>query len=72
MFCELTPGNAVISQPPARGSLILCESLKQVYLAHKNPSPIHPTVALCLGTYGDPWGVGASYERGTPVTHNLS
>jgi hypothetical protein len=24
-------------------------------------------VALCLGTYGDPRGVGASYERGIPV-----
>ena len=26
-----------------------------------------PTVALCLGIYGDPVGVGVSYERGTPV-----
>jgi len=26
-----------------------------------------PTVRLCLGTYGDPMGVGVSYERGTPV-----
>jgi len=25
-------------------------------------------VALCLGTYGDPRGVGVFYERGTPVT----
>ena len=24
-------------------------------------------MALCLGTYGDPMGVGVSYERGTPV-----
>jgi hypothetical protein len=23
-------------------------------------------VALCLGSYGDPRGVGVSYERGTP------
>ena len=33
--------------------------------------PIHkkddPTVALCLGAYGDPGGVGVSYERGAPV-----
>jgi len=28
-------------------------------------------VALCLGTYGDPWGVGVSYERGTPVGVDL-
>ena len=27
-----------------------------------------PTVALCIGTYGDPRGVGVYYERGTPVT----
>ena len=26
-----------------------------------------PTVALCLGICGDPRGVSASYERGTPV-----
>jgi len=26
------------------------------------------TVALCLGTCGDPRGVGVSYERGTPYT----
>jgi len=25
------------------------------------------TVALCLGTQGDPRRVGVSYERGTPV-----
>jgi hypothetical protein len=25
------------------------------------------TVALCLWTYGDPRGVGISYERGSPV-----
>ena len=38
------------------------------YLAHKNPpSPQDPTVALYLGTCGDPRGVGLSYERGTPV-----
>ena len=36
-------------------------------LAHKTPPPPYdPTVALCLGTYGDPMGVGLSYERGTP------
>jgi len=40
----------------------------QGLLAHKTPPPpLDPTVALCLGTYGDPMGVGVSYERGTPV-----
>ena len=32
--------------------------------------PWDPTVALCLGTSGDPRVMGVSYERGTPVcTH---
>ena len=39
----------------------------QGYLAHKNPPPYDPTVALFLGTYRDPRGVGVSYERDTPV-----
>ena len=26
-----------------------------------------PSVALCIGTYDVPTGVGVSYERGTPV-----
>ena len=40
----------------------------QGYLAHKNsPPPQGLTVALRLGTYGDPREVGVSYERGTPV-----
>ena len=40
----------------------------QGYLAHKNPPPPqNPTVALYLGTYGGPRGVGVSYERGTHV-----
>jgi len=40
----------------------------QGYLAHENTSPRkEPTVALRLGTYGVPMGVGVSYERGTPV-----
>jgi hypothetical protein len=37
-------------------------------------TPHDPTEGPCLGsyggplgTYGDPWGVGVSYERGTPV-----
>ena len=39
------------------------------YLADKNPPPLQdPTVALCLGTCGDPRGWGVSYERGTSVT----
>ena len=29
---------------------------------------VHPAVALCLGPFGDPRGVGVSYERGTPCT----
>jgi len=35
----------------------------------RNTPPYDPTVALCLGTYGDLRGVGVSYERGTPVAH---
>ena len=36
------------------------------YLAHKkHPPPQDPTVGLCLGTYGDPVGLGVCYERGT-------
>ena len=31
------------------------------------PSPVGPTVALCLETDGGSRGVGVSYERGTPV-----
>ena len=33
----------------------------------RNTPPVGPTVALCLGTYGDPRGVSVSYEQGTPV-----
>ena len=29
------------------------------------PPPWDATVALCLGTYGDPRGLGVSYQRGT-------
>ena len=40
----------------------------QGYLAHKKmPHPRDSTVALCIGTYGDPRGVDVSYERGTPA-----
>jgi len=31
------------------------------------PPPWDPTVALCLGTYGDPRGVGVPDERDIPV-----
>ena len=31
------------------------------------PPPYDPTVALCLGTYGDPKGEGFSCERNTPI-----
>ena len=30
-----------------------------------DPPPQDPAVALCLGTHGDPMGVGVSYARGT-------
>ena len=30
----------------------------------RNSTPLDPTVALCLGTYGDPMGAGVYYERG--------
>ena len=33
----------------------------------RTPTQWDPEVALCLGTYGDPMGVGVSYERGTPA-----
>ena len=33
----------------------------------RNSSTRRTIIALCLGTYGDPMGVGVSYERGTPV-----
>ena len=39
----------------------------QGYPTHKPPPPQDPTVALCLGTYGDPRGAGVSDERGTSV-----
>ena len=44
----------------------------QGYLAHKkHPPPKDTTVALCLGTYDGPKGVGVSYERGTLVGMTL-
>ena len=36
------------------------------YLVHKKRLP-RRSLALCLGTYGGPRGVGVSHERGTPV-----
>ena len=33
----------------------------------RNTPPSDPTVALCIGTSGDPRGVGVLYERGVPV-----
>ena len=42
----------------------LSQGLKR-YLAHqKTPNPLE---ALCPETFGDPMGVGISYERGTPA-----
>ena len=44
----------------------------QGYVAQKNPPPPKdPTVSLCLGTYGDPRGVGVSREGDTPVPVSL-
>ena len=41
---------------------------KQRYLTYKNPPlPQDPTEGLCLGSYGDPRGVGVSYEREAPT-----
>ena len=38
-----------------------------VFRSKTTPPPWDPTVALCLGAYGDPRGAGVSYERGTPA-----
>ena len=40
-------------------------------LAARGKRRVNPTVDICLGTYGDPMGVGFSYERGTPVLFAL-
>ena len=39
------------------------DSLTGVPCSYPPPPPWYPTVALCLGTYGGPRGVGVSYER---------
>ena len=50
--------------------LSLIAPFVQGCLAHKKyPPPYDHAVALCLGTCGDPRGVGVSCERGTPVEH---
>jgi len=57
-----------------------CESCSlEGYLAHKTPPPPQDTtVALCLGTFGDPRGVGVSHEqklplyRGTSLSHRIA
>ena len=36
----------------------------------RTPPPEDPTVAICPGTSGDPWGEGGSHERGTPVGYS--
>jgi len=57
-----------MAETPSPGGYVRRQQDLQGYLAHKNPPPSQdPTVALCLGNYGDPRGVGVSYERGTPV-----
>ena len=35
--------------------------------SYERPPTQDPVVALCIGTYGDPRGMGVSHERGTPV-----
>ena len=47
-----------------RVSLRSAAAYRGTSLISKGPS-VGPTVAICLGTYGDPWGVGVSYKRGT-------
>ena len=36
-------------------------------LIRSTPPVQDPTVSLCLGTYGEPTGLGVSYEQGTPA-----
>ena len=57
-------GGALPGETPARspGSTPV-----QGYLAHKKHPD--PTVARCLGTYGNPTGVGVADERVTLVGH---
>ena len=43
------------------------DSATGVPRSYEIPPPQDPTVALCLGTCGDPRGVGVCYEQGTPV-----
>ena len=50
---------------PQRGEPRLCVPSCQ-HPGHR-PPPQDPTVALFLGTYGDPRGVGVSYQRDTPA-----
>ena len=45
--------------------LVTCYNTK-VPRSYETAPPQDPAVALCLGTYGGPRGVGVSYERGTP------
>ena len=49
-------GNIKKAPPPYRGTSLT-----------RNTPPYDPTVALFLGTYRGPRGVGVSHERGTPV-----
>ena len=45
---------------------------KGVPRSKEPPPPLDPAVALWLGTYGDPGGLGGFYERGTPVRNEQS
>ena len=44
----------------------------QGYLTEETPPPWDPAEDLCLGTYGDPTGVGGFFERGTPQSQPSS
>ena len=69
--CALTVSALALDVPPDRSVQV-----SNVERAISAGTPIGllrgcPTVALCLGTYGDPMGVVVSYERGTPVVSNV-
>ena len=38
----------------------------------RNTPPVGPSIALCIGTYGDPRGVGVSHARDAPTLSLLS
>ena len=44
-----------------------CGAVCRVTLLQRTPPPVGPYSSPCLGTFGDPKGVGVSYERGSHV-----